>query len=87
MRADVSPLTRSHQGYMKPSLSPQMQQSLHLTPQLLQSIRLLQLDGMQLEQEIQRALEQNPLLELEEPQPISEQTPVSEDVVIVDEWT
>jgi len=51
---------------MRPSLSQQMQQSLHLTPQLLQSIRLLQLDGMQLELEIQRALEQNPLLELEE---------------------
>jgi len=51
---------------MKPSLSTQMQQSLHLTPQLLHSIRLLQLDGMQLEQEIRRALEQNPLLELDE---------------------
>lgn len=33
---------------------------------MLQSIRLLQLDGMQLELEIRRALETNPLLELEE---------------------
>ncbi|HDS0925135.1 TPA: RNA polymerase factor sigma-54 [Stenotrophomonas maltophilia] len=51
---------------MKPMMSTQMGQQLHLTPQLLQSIRLLQLDGMQLELEIRRALETNPLLELEE---------------------
>jgi len=51
---------------MKPTLSAQMQQSLHLTPQLLQSIRLLQLNGMQLEQEIRQALEHNPLLELDD---------------------
>lgn len=51
---------------MKPSLSAQLGQQLHLTPQLLQSIRLLQLDGMQLELEVRRALESNPLLELEE---------------------
>ena len=51
---------------MKPTMSTQLGQQLHLTPQLLQSIRLLQLDGMQLELEIRRALETNPLLELEE---------------------
>ncbi|WP_312315735.1 RNA polymerase factor sigma-54 [Stenotrophomonas sp.] len=51
---------------MKPTLSTQLGQQLHLTPQLLQSIRLLQLDGLQLELEIRRALETNPLLELEE---------------------
>lgn len=51
---------------MKPTLSNQLGQQLHLTPQLLQSIRLLQLDGMQLELEIRRALEANPLLELEQ---------------------
>lgn len=51
---------------MKTTLSAQLGQQLHLTPQLLQSIRLLQLDGMQLELEIRRALETNPLLELEE---------------------
>jgi len=51
---------------MKPTLSTQLGQQLHLTPQLLQSIRLLQLDGLQLEMEIRRALENNPLLELEE---------------------
>ena len=53
---------------MKASATTSMQlgQQLHMTPQLLQSIRLLQFDGLQLEQEIRRVLEQNPLLELEE---------------------
>jgi RNA polymerase sigma-54 factor len=53
---------------MKAGLAAQLGQQLHLTPQLLQSIRLLQLDGMQLEQEIRRALELNPALELDESQ-------------------
>lgn len=53
---------------MKNGLSTQLGQQLHLTPQLLQSIRLLQLDGLQLEQEIRRLLEQNPALELDESQ-------------------
>lgn len=51
---------------MKTGLSVQLGQQVHLTPQLLQSIRLLQLDGMQLEMEVRRALELNPMLELEE---------------------
>jgi len=68
-----------------------MQQSLHLTPQLLQSIRLLQLDGMQLEQEIRRALEQNPLLELDESvsNPESPDANIdsgAQEVTVVDEW-
>ncbi|MFC7521793.1 RNA polymerase factor sigma-54 [Xanthomonas populi] len=51
---------------MKTTISAKLGQQLQLTPQLLQSIGLLQLDGMQLELEIRRALETNPLLELEE---------------------
>ncbi|MDR7192563.1 RNA polymerase factor sigma-54 [Luteimonas terrae] len=53
---------------MKASATTSMQlgQGLQMTPQLLQSIRLLQLDGLQLELEVRRVLEQNPLLELEE---------------------
>src|SRR5690554_1426378 len=53
---------------MKPSASTSMQmgQQLNLTPQLLQSIRLLQFNAMELEQEIRRVLELNPLLEVEE---------------------
>lgn len=57
---------------MKTGMTAQLGQQLHLTPQLLQSIRLLQLDGLQLEQEIRRALEANPLLELEEEAPVAE---------------
>lgn len=51
---------------MKTGLSTQLGQQLHLTPQLLQSIRLLQLDGLQLELEVRRALDLNPLLEVED---------------------
>ena len=51
---------------MKTALSAQLGQQLHLTPALLQSIRLLQLNGMQLELEVRQALESNPLLELHE---------------------
>ena len=51
---------------MKASVSVQLGQQLHLTPQLLQSIRLLQLDAQQLQMEVARVLEQNPMLELDE---------------------
>lgn len=48
---------------MKASLQAKMGQSMTLTPQLLQSIRLLQVTSLQLEQELQQVLERNPLLE------------------------
>ena len=51
---------------MKQSLQLKIGQSLTMTPQLQQAIRLLQLSTMELQQEIQQALEENPLLELEE---------------------
>ncbi|MBH9551582.1 RNA polymerase factor sigma-54 [Inhella gelatinilytica] len=46
----------------------QLRQSAHLalTPQLQQSIRLLQLSTLELQQEIQQMLDQNPLLELQD---------------------
>ncbi len=50
---------------MKASLQAKMGQSMTLTPQLLQSIRLLQVTSLQLEQELQQMLERNPLLEQE----------------------
>jgi len=49
---------------MKPSLQTRLSQQLTLTPQLRQAIKLLQLSAMQLEQEINAAVESNPLLEL-----------------------
>ncbi|WP_133500791.1 RNA polymerase factor sigma-54 [Cognatilysobacter terrigena] len=51
---------------MKASVRAQMSQSLNLTPQLLQSIRLLQLTAPQLEMELRQALDRNPMLELDE---------------------
>ena len=51
---------------MKPSLQLRVGQSLSMTPQLQQAIRLLQLSAIELQTEIQEALETNPLLEIEE---------------------
>ena len=51
---------------MKTTARASMVQGVNLTPQLLQSIRLLQLTAPQLEQELRQTLERNPLLEHEE---------------------
>ena len=51
---------------MKPSLQVRLSQHLALTPQLQQSIRLLQLSTLELHQEVGQMLEQNPFLEMEE---------------------
>ena len=51
---------------MKPSLQFRLSQHLALTPQLQQSIRLLQLSTLELHQEVEQMLEQNPFLEPEE---------------------
>lgn len=48
---------------MKPSLEFKIGQQLTITPQLQQAIRLLQLSSLELQQEIQEALESNPMLE------------------------
>jgi RNA polymerase sigma-54 factor len=50
---------------MKPSLQVRLSQHLALTPQLQQSIRLLQLSTLELHQEVEQMLEQNPFLEAE----------------------
>lgn len=51
---------------MKASLQLKLGQSLTMTPQLQQAIRLLQLSTLDLQQEIQQALESNPMLEAPE---------------------
>ncbi len=51
---------------MKHSLQLKLSQHLTLTPQLQQSIRLLQLSTLELNQEIERFLQDNPLLERDE---------------------
>src|SRR5487761_2246327 len=67
---------------MKVNLQLKHSQHLALTPQLQQSIRLLQLSTMDLDQELEKFLMQNPLLEREEAsaelqsfQPTSEPSP------------
>lgn len=54
---------------MKQSLQLKLSQSLTLTPQLQQSIKLLQLSTLDLNQEIERFLAENPLLEREDEAP------------------
>src|SRR3954471_20047537 len=51
---------------MKHSLQLRLSQHLTLTPQLQQSIRLLQLSTLELNQELERFLQDNPLLERDE---------------------
>jgi RNA polymerase sigma-54 factor len=53
---------------MKQSLDLRLGQHLTITPQLQQAIRLLQLSSIELQQEIQEALESNPLLEEQQPE-------------------
>jgi RNA polymerase sigma-54 factor len=51
---------------MKQGLSLRVSQHLALTPQLQQSIRLLQLSTLELSQEVEQMLDENPFLELAE---------------------
>src|SRR5215475_7870391 len=51
---------------MKQTLQLKLTQHLTLTPQLQQSIRLLQLSTLELNQELERVLQENPLLERDE---------------------
>ena len=53
---------------MKPSLQLKLSQHLALTPQLQQSIKLLQLSTIELNQEIEKVLLENPMLERDEPE-------------------
>ena len=68
---------------MKQTLQVRLSQHLALTPQLQQSIRLLQLSTLELHQEVEQMLEQNPFLEAEEEQapafePLAERTSSAE---------
>jgi len=62
---------------MKPSLQFRLSQHLTLTPQLQQSIRLLQLSTIELNQEIERVLMENPVLEREDSHEEHETTPAA----------
>jgi len=62
---------------MKASLALKMSQNLAMTPQLQQAIRLLQLSSLDLQQEINAVLEENPMLELQDDDNF-EQDPLAE---------
>lgn len=68
---------------MKPTLQTRLSQQLTLTPQLRQAIKLLQLSSIELELEINDAIDSNPLLEREEEEELlngangSDEAPVS----------
>ncbi len=65
---------------LKPSLQLRIGQQLTMTPQLQQAIRLLQLPVLDLQAEIQAALEENVMLEMEEPEVVQQEAePPSED--------
>ncbi|MGD8642694.1 MAG: RNA polymerase factor sigma-54 [Chromatiales bacterium] len=51
---------------LKPSVQLRLGQSLTMTPQLQQAIRLLQLSTLELQTQIQETLESNPMLEMSE---------------------
>lgn len=63
---------------MKQSLQMKMGQQLAMTPQLQQAIKLLQLSTLELQTEIQSALENNPMLELQEDEGNEESTSSAE---------
>jgi RNA polymerase sigma-54 factor len=70
---------------MKPSLQVRLSQHLALTPQLQQSIRLLQLSTLELHQEVEQMLEQNPFLEADEDNTPAVDEPSHDRIVARDE--
>jgi len=75
---------------LKPSLQLKLGQSLTMTPQLQQAIRLLQLPVLDLNAQIQDALEENIMLEMEDlpdvPQTSNETTAEIETIRAEDSW-
>jgi RNA polymerase sigma-54 factor len=63
---------------MKHSLQLRLSQHLTLTPQLQQSIRLLQLSTLELNQELERFLQENPMLERDDG--IPDESPIPPDM-------
>ena len=57
---------------MKQSLTLKVGQQLTMTPQLQQAIRLLQLSALDLKAEIQENIDANPMLELDDDEPVPE---------------
>ena len=66
-------LGAARRGGMKQGLSLRVSQHLALTPQLQQSIRLLQLSTLELSQEVGQMLDENPFLEMSVESPAREE--------------
>ena len=75
---------------LKPTLQLKLGQTLTMTPQLQQAIRLLQLPVLDLNAQIQDALEENIMLEMEDlpdvPQTTAETTAEVETIKAEDSW-
>jgi len=75
---------------LKPSLQLKLGQTLTMTPQLQQAIRLLQLPVLDLNAQIQDALEENIMLEMEDlpdvPKTSDESTAEIETIRAEDQW-
>jgi len=82
--------SRFSQNMLKPSLQLKIGQTLTMTPQLQQAIRLLQLPVLDLSAQIQEALEENVMLEMEDlpdvPRTTSESTAEIETIRAEDNW-
>ncbi|WP_298608614.1 RNA polymerase factor sigma-54 [uncultured Thiothrix sp.] len=63
---------------LRQGLDIRIGQTLSMTPQLQQAIRLLQLSSIELQEEIQQALEENPLLQLAEDSSLTHEDTVTE---------
>jgi len=70
---------------MNPGIRLHLGQQIAMTPQLLQSIRMLQLSSLELEQEVRQALEDNLMLEQEDDSEIEEPAPATVETTHVDE--
>jgi RNA polymerase sigma-54 factor len=62
---------------MKQSLHLRLGQQLSMTPQLQQAIKLLQMSTLELQQEIQQALESNMMLEVNEDESVTQESEIS----------
>ena len=71
---------------MKQGLSLRVSQHLALTPQLQQSIRLLQLSTLELSQEVEQMLDDNPFLEAGTDEPVAEEAGLPQIDTPVREW-
>ncbi len=67
-RAQIDLYTWGGQKIVKPGLQLRHGQHLSMTPQLQQAIRLLQLSSLELQEELQEALDSNLMLEIDETQ-------------------